>query len=56
VRDELLEEDAQAAEDISVVSKVRAALLERDEVLRKAREDAAAVQVLTVKSCIKVRL
>jgi hypothetical protein len=45
VRDELLEEEAQAAEDVSAVSKVRVALLERDEVLRKAREDAAAVQV-----------
>jgi chromosome segregation ATPase len=45
VRDELLEEDAQAAEDVSAVSKVRAVLLERHEVLRKAQEDAAAVQV-----------
>jgi hypothetical protein len=45
VRDELLEEDAQAAEDVSAVSKVRTTLLERDEALRKAREDAAAVQV-----------
>jgi chromosome segregation ATPase len=45
VRDELLEEDAQAAEDVSAVSKVRAVLLERHEVLRKAHEDAAAVQV-----------
>jgi hypothetical protein len=41
VRDELLEEDAQAAEDVSAVSKVRAVLLERDEAPRKAREDAA---------------
>jgi hypothetical protein len=41
VRDELLEEDAQAAEDVSAVSKVQAALLERDE----AREDVAAVRV-----------
>jgi hypothetical protein len=30
--------------------KVRAALLERDETLRKAREDAAAVQDATVES------
>jgi hypothetical protein len=46
VRDELQEGDALAAEDVSVVSKVRAALLERDEALRKAREDAAMVQVV----------
>jgi predicted nucleic acid-binding Zn-ribbon protein len=45
VQDELQEGDAQAAEDISAVSKVRAALLERDEALRKAREDAVAVLV-----------
>jgi predicted RNase H-like nuclease (RuvC/YqgF family) len=46
VRDELLEEDAQAAEDVSAVTKVRAALLERDEALQKAREDAAAMQTV----------
>jgi chromosome segregation ATPase len=45
IRDELLEQDARAAEDASVVAKVRMALLERDEVLRKAREDTAAVRV-----------
>jgi predicted nucleic acid-binding Zn-ribbon protein len=45
VQDELQEGDAQAAEDISAVSKVRAALLERNEALRKAREDAVAVLV-----------
>jgi hypothetical protein len=33
VQDELLDEDAQAAKDISVVVKVRVALLERDEAL-----------------------
>jgi hypothetical protein len=33
VQDELLEEDAQVAEDISAVMKVRATLLERDEAL-----------------------
>jgi hypothetical protein len=48
VRDELQEGDAQAAEDVSAVSKVWVALLERDEVLRKAREDAAAVLVAAV--------
>jgi hypothetical protein len=45
VQDELMEEDTQAVEDVSAVSKVRAALLERDEALRKACEDAVAVQV-----------
>jgi hypothetical protein len=48
VRDELQEGDAQAAEDISTVSKVRAVLLERDKALRKTHEDAAAVQVAPV--------
>jgi hypothetical protein len=43
VRDELLEEDAQAAGDISTITKVRAALLERDEALQKACEDAVAM-------------
>jgi hypothetical protein len=33
MRDELLEQDARAAEDTSVVAKVRTALLERDEAL-----------------------
>ena len=46
VRDELLEQDAQAAEGVSAVAKVRTALLERDEALRKAREDAAAMQTV----------
>jgi hypothetical protein len=46
VQDKLLEEDAQAAEDVSAVSKVWAALLERDEALWKAREDAATVRVV----------
>jgi hypothetical protein len=46
VRDELLEQDAQAAEDASVVAKVRTALLERDEALRKAHEDAAAMRTV----------
>jgi hypothetical protein len=45
VRDKLLQEDTEAAEDVSTVSKVRAALLEQDEALQKVREDAAAVQV-----------
>jgi hypothetical protein len=45
MRDELLEQDAQAAEDASAVAKVPTTLLERDEALRKAREDTAAVWV-----------
>jgi hypothetical protein len=45
VRDELLEQDAQAAENVSAVAKVRTTLLERDEALQKAREDVAAVRV-----------
>jgi myosin heavy subunit len=45
VRDELLEQDAQAAEDASAVVKVRTVLLEQDGALQKAREDMAAVRV-----------
>jgi hypothetical protein len=45
LRDELLEQDSQAAEDASAVAKVRTALLERDEALRKACEDVVTVQV-----------
>jgi hypothetical protein len=48
MRDELLEQDAQAAEDASAVMKVRTALLEQDEALRKAREDLAVVQAAAV--------
>jgi hypothetical protein len=48
VRDELLEQDAQAAEDISAVTKVRTALLEQDEVLQKAREDAATMRTVAM--------
>jgi hypothetical protein len=46
VRDELLEQGAQAAEDASAVVKVRTSLLEWDEALRKAREDLAAVRAV----------
>jgi predicted dithiol-disulfide oxidoreductase (DUF899 family) len=46
VRDELLEQDAQAAEDVYTVAKVRTALLEREEVLQKAREDVAATRTV----------
>jgi chromosome segregation ATPase len=46
LRDELLEQDAQAAEDASAVAKVRTAILERDEALQKAREDAAVMRTM----------
>jgi hypothetical protein len=46
VRDELLDQGAQAVEVASAVEKVRAALLERDEALRKAREDLAVVRAV----------
>jgi hypothetical protein len=49
VRDELLEQDAQAVEDASAVMKVRTVLLEWDEALWKAREDMAAVRSEVVK-------
>jgi hypothetical protein len=37
-------------EDVSTVSKVRVALLEQVEALRKAREDAYVVQVAAAES------
>jgi hypothetical protein len=46
VRDELLEQDAHAAEDISAVANVHTALLEWDEALQKAREDVAATRTV----------
>jgi hypothetical protein len=46
VGDELLEQDAQATEDVSAVAKVRTTLLEWDEALQKAREDAAATRTV----------
>jgi chromosome segregation ATPase len=46
MRDELLEHDARAAEDASAIAKVRTALLERDEALRKAREDLAGARTV----------
>jgi chromosome segregation ATPase len=46
VRDELLEQDAQAAEDASAVVKVRTMLLERDEALQKACEDVAVMRIV----------
>jgi hypothetical protein len=46
VWDELLEQDAQTAEDVSTITKVRIALLERDEALQKARADAVAMRTV----------
>jgi chromosome segregation ATPase len=46
MRDELLEQDARAAEDASAVVKVRTVLLEWDEALRKAREDLAGARTV----------
>jgi hypothetical protein len=48
VWDELLEQDAQTAEDVSTITKVRIALLERDEALQKARADAVAMRTVAV--------
>jgi chromosome segregation ATPase len=48
MRDQLLELDARAAKDASAVEKVSTVLLERDEALRKAREDLAGVRTVAV--------
>jgi hypothetical protein len=39
-------QNAQAAEDVSAVAKVRTALLERDEALQKTHEDAIATRTV----------
>jgi hypothetical protein len=46
VRDELLDQHTQTAEGDFTVNLVKAALLERDEALRKAREDLATMQTV----------
>jgi rRNA-processing protein FCF1 len=46
MQDELLEQDAQAAEDASAVAKVRTTLLERDQALWKARKDLAGMRTV----------
>jgi chromosome segregation ATPase len=46
LRDQPPEQDAQAAEDISAVERVKTALVDRDEVLHKAREDLAGARSL----------
>jgi hypothetical protein len=50
VRDELLNQGAQAATDASAVDKVTSALLERDEALQKVLEDLAAMQAVAAES------
>jgi hypothetical protein len=42
--DQPLEQDAQAAGDASAVEKVGTALVERDDALRRAREDLAGAR------------
>jgi chromosome segregation ATPase len=46
LRGQLPELDAQAAEDISAVERVKAALVDRDEALHKARKDLAGARTL----------
>jgi hypothetical protein len=48
MRDELLEQDARAAEDAFAVTRVWMALLERDEALQKAREDLAGARTVAM--------
>jgi chromosome segregation ATPase len=49
LQDQLLELDAQAVEDVSVVEKVKVTLVDRDEALQKAREDLAGARTLAAK-------
>jgi chromosome segregation ATPase len=46
LRDQLLELDAQAVEGASAIEKVRAALVDRDKALQRAREDLAKARTL----------
>jgi chromosome segregation ATPase len=46
LRDQPSELDAQAAEVVSAVERVKTALVDRDEVLHKAREDLAGARSL----------
>jgi hypothetical protein len=46
LRDQPPELDAQAAEDVSAIERVKTALVDRDEALHKAREDLAGAQSL----------
>jgi chromosome segregation ATPase len=46
LQDQVPELDAQAAEDISAVERVKTALVDQDEALQKAREDLAGARTL----------
>jgi hypothetical protein len=46
LRDQLLELEGQSIEGASAVEKVRTALMDRDEALRKAREDLAGAHAV----------
>jgi chromosome segregation ATPase len=46
LRDQLLELEAQTAEEASTVEKVRTALVDRDEALQRVREDLAKARTL----------
>jgi hypothetical protein len=46
LQDQPPEQDAQAAEDVSAVERVKTALVDRDEVLHKAREDLAGARTV----------
>jgi chromosome segregation ATPase len=46
LQDQLPELDAQAAEAVSAVNRVKTALVDRDEELHKAREDLAGARTL----------
>jgi chromosome segregation ATPase len=48
LRDQPPELDAQAAEDVPAVERVKAALVDRDEALHKAREDLAGARTVVV--------
>jgi chromosome segregation ATPase len=54
LRDQLPELDAQAAEDVSMVERVKTALVDWDEVLHKAREDLAGVRTLAAEWEVEV--
>jgi hypothetical protein len=46
LRDQLLELDAQAAEDVSAVERVKTTLVDRDDVPHKARKDLVGARTL----------
>jgi hypothetical protein len=48
LRDQPPELDAEAAKDVPAVERVKAALVDRDEVLHKAQEDLAGARTVAV--------